>query len=665
MKKIKLSKKIILGGIFIVVFSMVISTIIISIVVRKQNQEEALRKLEQAYVVIRDDISKHEEDLMNQTVKLASREGIGGQVQYLRDAKSRSNDITTESQSKELARTLYEAARMGDLWKTAIYDLDGDIMAFTVVRDGIAQIGFPLRTSEGVKFKIASLKKGEHEINTDSWKPAGRLPGVELVSKATKLSGGTVQLAANNGLMTIVSYAPVWGKKYVDEGGDIKVKKVQAGFIRSIKIMEQSMIKRLSLLTGTEINLFVNDRLGTGMKPDYDVLDRNLSNRFKVETGKFSTERNIEMGEKELAGENYFEGILPLYGNGKWVGAISALYSKKVSRDNTLQMIKILFLVSLVCVLLVSPLAFLFSRSIVKPIKRIEEGLEDASDQVASASAQISSSSQSLAEGSSEQAASIEETSSSLEEMSSITKQNADNVGQADNLMKRVNREVGDADKSMGELADSMDGISKATEETSKIIKSIDEIAFQTNLLALNAAVEAARAGEAGAGFAVVADEVRNLALRSAEAAKSTADLIEGTMKKVGNGSELVVKTNEAFTRVAESSSKVAGLVDEIAIASNEQAQGIEEINKAVAEMDKVVQQNAANAEESASASVAMNAQAGQMKTIVADLTNIVGGSGNRTGRDQADMHAKTAPATKRPDKGNRKALAAPELPSF
>ena len=145
--------------------------------------------------------------------------------------------------------------------------------------------------------------------------------------------------------------------------------------------------------------------------------------------------------------------------------------------------------------------------------------------------------------------------------------------------------------------------ISKASEETSKIIKTIDEIAFQTNLLALNAAVEAARAGEAGAGFAVVADEVRNLAMRAAEAAKNTADLIEGTVKKVQDGSLLVATTNDAFSQVKESTTQVGNLVSEITEASKEQSSGIEQVNIAISEMDKVVQQNAANAEE-------MNAQA-------------------------------------------------------
>jgi len=206
-----------------------------------------------------------------------------------------------------------------------------------------------------------------------------------------------------------------------------------------------------------------------------------------------------------------------------------------------------------------------------------------------------------LAEGSSEQAASIEETGAALEEMSSMTKRNADNAAQAESQMQQSVRMIGESNNSIAELTSSMKEVTNASEETQKIVKTIDEIAFQTNLLALNAAVEAARAGEAGSGFAVVAEEVRNLALRSADAAKNTAALIEDTVDKVRHGSGLAEKTAKGFGEVVTISEKAGAFVNEIAAASKEQAQGIEEVNKAVAEVEKVTQKNAANAEELAS----------------------------------------------------------------
>ena len=312
-----------------------------------------------------------------------------------------------------------------------------------------------------------------------------------------------------------------------------------------------------------------------------------------------------------------------------WSFAIVAPMDKVLEGANSIMYTSIL--IGIIALLILIAVVFFIAKNIADPMIKIVAGMDEGANQVASAAGQVSSASQSLAEGSSEQAASIEETSSSMEEMSSMTKKNAENAGHANNLMKDANLVVGTANESMGQLTTSMEEISKASEETSKIIKTIDEIAFQTNLLALNAAVEAARAGEAGAGFAVVADEVRNLAMRAADAAKNTSELIEGTMKKVGDGSKLVAKTNEAFGQVAESAGKVGQLVEEIAEASNEQSNGIEQVNIAITEMDKVVQQNAANAEESASASEEMSAQSVTLKDYVGELVMLVTGKKNQT----------------------------------
>lgn len=209
--------------------------------------------------------------------------------------------------------------------------------------------------------------------------------------------------------------------------------------------------------------------------------------------------------------------------------------------------------------------------------------------------------SQNLSEAASEQAAALEETSSSLEEMSSMTHQNAENTARANELMTKAQEVAKKANLSMDDLTGSMKEMAQASEQTQKIVKTIDEIAFQTNLLALNAAVEAARAGEAGAGFAVVASEVRNLAVRAAEAAKNTSNLMVDIVNRIKSGSNLVAVTNSAFQQLSTSSAQVVEVMGQIAAASREQTQGIDQINKAVAEMNTVTQQNAASAQELAS----------------------------------------------------------------
>lgn len=270
---------------------------------------------------------------------------------------------------------------------------------------------------------------------------------------------------------------------------------------------------------------------------------------------------------------------------------------------------------------------FFLIRSIVIPINRMVNDLNASADMLASASSQVSSTSQQLAGGASQQAVALQETSSSLEEMGAMTKNNAENSKTSDKLMKETRQVVAGVNDSMAMLTTRMQEASKASEESSKIVKTIDEIAFQTNLLALNAAVEAARAGQAGAGFAVVADEVRNLALRAADAARNTSGLIEVTVKKVKDSAEIVTKTNEQFAEAANRSAKVGELVSEIAAASQQQAEGIEQVNKAVSDIDRVVQETAANAEESASTSEEMNAQAQQLKLFVKELSVLVGGT--------------------------------------
>ena len=277
-------------------------------------------------------------------------------------------------------------------------------------------------------------------------------------------------------------------------------------------------------------------------------------------------------------------------------------------------------------------LSWLIVRGITKGLRRISHNMEESAVRVAGASGEVSSASQSLAQGASEQAASLEETSSFMEEMAGMTRQNAENARQADSLMKEAKEIVAQANSHMGELKRAMDKIIAASDETAKIIKTIDEVAFQTNLLALNAAVEAARAGEAGAGFAVVADEVRSLAMRAAEAAKNTASLIEQNIANIQQGSQLVAKTDQAFSQVEESSTKVAALVGEIAAASSDQAEGIDQVNRATTEMDQVTQQVAANAEESAASSEELNSQARQLSQMVAELLAMVDGGQAATG---------------------------------
>jgi hypothetical protein len=294
-------------------------------------------------------------------------------------------------------------------------------------------------------------------------------------------------------------------------------------------------------------------------------------------------------------------------------------------------------------VFLAAVISLVVSNRISRPVVRVISDLSAGASQITAAAGQVSVASQSLAEGSSEQAASLEETSASLEELSSMTKRNAESAQRARSAATAARASADTGAERMRTMVAAMDAIENASSDISKILKTIDEIAFQTNILALNAAVEAARAGEAGAGFAVVADEVRALAQRCAVAAKETAVKIDDSVTKSQQGSDISAEVAKGFTTIQNQVHELDLLVAEIATASNEQSQGIGQVTAAVTQMDKVTQSSAASSEESAAAAEELNAQSLTLKDAVITLQQLVGGT------IRSDGAAATVPVNIRP----------------
>ncbi|MFA6448321.1 MAG: methyl-accepting chemotaxis protein [bacterium] len=391
------------------------------------------------------------------------------------------------------------------------------------------------------------------------------------------------------------------------------------------------------------------------MHPIKPEMDGTFIGDTKDPNGKQFFREMVSVAKKDGAGFVYY--MWPKTANSKPVPKLSyvklypewdyiigsGIYLDDFAKERA-QILYIMLIISITVGVLAMFMSISLARSITNPINRVIEGLLECSDQVTSASSQVASSSQSLAGGASEQASSLEETSSSLEEMASMTRQNALNADQANKLAGQAREAAEHGNEATKRMLDAMAKISDSASQTSKIIKTIDEIAFQTNLLALNAAVEAARAGEAGKGFAVVAEEVRNLAQRAGDAARNTAALIEGSVSNTSNGTKIADELAKALSDITTSSTKVAELGAEVAAASKEQSQGIDQVNIAVNQMDKVTQQNASSAEESAAAAEEMSSQANLLTDMVRDLVAVVGGasSGYReSARNEGNRYAR------------------------
>lgn len=348
--------------------------------------------------------------------------------------------------------------------------------------------------------------------------------------------------------------------------------------------------------------------------------------KSRIETEQVKAALAGEKGEGvyvNYAGHEVLAAYAPVrIGQFQWA-VISEITTKEAFSDVRL-LLWSTALVALLCAGLIIWIATRFTRSITGPVSRIISGLRQSSSEVLMASNQIAQTSQQMASGATEQAGEVQTVSSTMEEMSSMTKNNAGNAGQVDQMVKSTQQESESGLAAMRNMSEAIRRIKESSDETAKIIKNINAIAFQTNILSLNAAVEAARAGEAGMGFAVVADEVRNLAQNAAEAARDTEKLIDEAQRNVLQGVEASREVTQSLEGIKSNIEKVSTLISEVSLASTEQAGGIENVTRSIGEIDKVTQTFSANAENTAAASEELSAQTKIMDRMVGELTDII-----------------------------------------
>lgn len=312
----------------------------------------------------------------------------------------------------------------------------------------------------------------------------------------------------------------------------------------------------------------------------------------------------------------------------KWIVA-TGVYTDTINQ-NVFQTFLDIAITSILVMLIILFLSNqIFIKNLVKKFNTISDKLNETSHEVEKASSTLEFASQKLAEGSSEQASAIQETSATVEETTSMVQQNSENTKHATVLSKNTKNYANESMLATQKMMGTMESLENSSKEISKIIKSIDDIAFQTNILSLNAAVEAARAGEAGKGFAVVAEEVRNLAQKSAQSAKDTEAIIAENINLSKEGVVIAKEVETSFSKINDEIQKVDGILEEISTATTEQAQGITQINKAISQMELSIQASADSASSTATASQELSQQVDSMNDIVTHLSSIINGQQN------------------------------------
>ena len=626
MSRMKLRTKLIAASLVIMIVPMVVSVAMVSVITTRQNRSVSFDRIDKSLNIVRDDLAGKQAKLLSDAFQLAGVNGMGSRIKFLFGYKGKSAIVTMATNiCKEATRDLLQVARAGDLWQAAVYDLQGDLLSFTLRKDERSStLGYVMH-GEKTAMYAGAVEAGQ-ELTEGAWKEVEKFPDANLKLKFGKeipKEPGVVFEIVDHSLC-LAAYAPVTADEYNKDTD--QPEKRQFGVAVAVVKIDESFTKKMSFLTGMRVNLFEGDTLSCGDLPEYSKLQPA---QVDGPEGKWELSRQkFGLNDALVESGKYFQGVLPLFGSAGPVATVAALYSQAAARENTWQVVRLLSLIYLGCILVVIPLALWFSSGLARPINAAIEALTGSAGEVFRASGHVLDSSRKLSEAASEQATSVEETSASLEEMSSMTRLNAENAGHADGLSKQASQDLVNAKESMRALIQSMQATSTASADVAKIIGSIDAIAFQTNLLALNAAVEAARAGESGAGFAVVAEEVRNLAMRVAEAAGNTQEMVLEIIRRIEEGSQLVRETDERYRNVAVGVQKVTELIGEISSGSREQASGIDQVNRAVADIDKMTQQNAAHAENSAAASRQLSAQSERMGTVVEQLAALVGRAG-------------------------------------
>jgi len=670
MSRVTLKMKMILGSLGMVVLVMILSTSVVSTIIKRQSRNASNELLEKALTIIRDDLTTKQQNLISFGRQAATADGMDAKVKYVYESKGSTDTGLTRSTYEEMVNVLAQIGMAGQVSSLSIYDIDGDLIAFFANRKDGYWAGYRLFGPKQ-SFRHVRLAAGE-QIEPEAWQ-TDSLDELKLV---TRFSG---ELPKKEHLffdtieqfVCITANVPVFGVDYSSG----KPQDKQFGLAAVVLRLDHDFIAKMSHLTGTKINLFGSSGLSVGDLKEYAVLSADLDQTSMQ--GRALEQQPVILNEVDFESGGFFQGVLPLSGPRGQAGAIAALNSKQRVKENVWQIFRLLALVYLACMLLILPLVLFFSNSMTRPILKIVDGLTDISkgegnltrrlevkgnDEIAklaacfnefveklqamiqnivqnaaelnSSTADLSKLSERMSQGADIMAAkastvasatgemstkmtsvsaAMEEASANINMVATATEEMTATVNEIALNSERARSVTAEAVSQTANTSSKVHELGRAAQEIGTVTEAITEISEQTNLLALNATIEAARAGEAGKGFAVVANEIKELARQTAGATHEIKKRIEGIQDTTGVTVTEIEQISKVIYGVNEIVSTIASAVEEQAVTTREIASNISLASQKIQEVTGNIGQNSTVSVEIAKDLNEVNQQAGEI----------------------------------------------------
>ena len=667
--KMKLKTKTTLGSAAFLLILTIISTVTVSIIISKQNRETSHKMLDKSFTLMDEFISERQTKLLTDSRQMATINDMNATVSSLIDNRGTFLYVMLRTSYTKIAESLYNISINANIQRALIFDVDGNLMAFSIQDNEGSLLGF---YHDKDNMETASVKRGE-TFHYELWKKQNSLPGISSKFTGEVPTKEIIRFENINDSLCLVSYVPIITSVYNIETEQDEEK--QYGFLTAIQALDSQFFDKMSRLAGTAINVYTPKGMSAGNLREYTDFDLSVFGKIN---GEWSLDKQeIFFNLIDIENKGYFQGVLPIYSGPDCIAAIVSLYSEDIAKSNTWQMINILILVSIVCILVLLPITVIFSNSMTKPIIRVVAGLKDvaegegdlttrldikykdevgdlshwfntfmdnlqkmirnivgnaetldrSSSELSSLSERMSNNSNEMSAKSNSVAASSEEMSANMNSVAAAMEEASTNVGMvatsAEEMTSTINEIAQNSEKARTITSEAVsraqdasarvDELGNAAKEIGKVTEAITEISEQTNLLALNATIEAARAGEAGKGFAVVANEIKDLARQTAEATQEIKEQISGIQSSTSGTVSEIEEILKVINDVNEIVTTIATAVEEQSLTTKEIANNVSQASKGIQEVNENVSQSSAVSAEIAKEITDVNQAAGEM----------------------------------------------------